>query len=122
MNGYLWHVKFVEPWSPELVDRTGETRVATTDPRKLCIFLSNDLSGNFLMTVLLHELGHCAMISFHLLDDIHRFTKREYWIEAEEWICNFIADYGFKIFKAAYSILGLNAWKVVPAELEKILA
>lgn len=122
MNGYLWHVKFVEPWSSELVDRTGERRVATTDPRKLCIFLSDDLSGDFLITVLLHELGHCAMVSFHLLEDIHHFAKRECWVEAEEWICNFIADYGFKIFKAAYSILGYGAWKVVPAELEKILA
>lgn len=122
MNGYLWRVKFVAPSNPNLVDRTHVFRVATTDPVTKTIYLSNRLSGDFLNRVLIHELGHCVMVSYNLLYDIHRMVKPEYWIEAEEWICNFIADYGITIFRAAYSILGDDAWIFVPRELERLVA
>lgn len=113
---------FVDPSSDWLVDRTGNLTVATTDPHTRYIYLSTDLSGDFLNRVLIHELGHCVMISYDLLDDIHRMVYPEYWIEAEEWVCNFIADYGLKIFSEAYRILGDDAWLVVPYELEKMVA
>lgn len=74
------------------------------------------------MTVLLHELGHVTMISYNLIDDIHRMVLPEYWVEAEEWVCNFIANYGSKIFAAAYKIIGRDAWMFVPYELEKLIA
>ena len=122
MNGYLWKISFVDPNSDELVDRTGELRVATTDPNTYRIYLSNELDGDFLNRVLVHELGHAAMVSFDLLRDIHRMVRPEYWIEAEEWVCNFIADYGLKIFSIAYYILGEEAWMFVPYELEKLIA
>ena len=121
MNGYLWRVYIVPANSPELVDRTGERRVATTDGRTHCIYLSNQLQGNFLITVLVHELGHCIMISYNLLYDIHKMVKPEFWIDAEEWICNFIADYGLKIFSVAYSLLGDYALQFIPHELEKMI-
>lgn len=115
MNGHFWKVKFVDPYSPMLVDRTNSLTVATTDPETHCVYLSNNLYGDFLKTVLLHELGHCALFSFDLLSDIHR-------IEAEEWVCNFIADYGEKIFSLGYSILGYDAWHFVPYELDRMIA
>lgn len=121
MNGYLWHVEFVDPYSYELVDRTGKMRVATTNPKTLCVYLSADLRGDFLETVLFHELGHCTMFSFHMLHDIHRMVHPAYWIEAEEWICNFIADYGRAIFRLGYAILGENAWMLVPYGLERMV-
>lgn len=121
MNGYLWHVKFVPRGSSELIDRTGESRVATTDPNTLCVYLSNDLTGDFLNRVLIHELGHCVMFSFNLLDDVHRMVKRQYWIEAEEWVCNFIADYGLKIFSSAYHILGDDAWILTPKKMARLI-
>lgn len=122
MNGYLWRVRFVHPSSDQLVDRTGKLRVATTDPETRCIYLSSELTGDFLNRVLIHELGHCVMVSFDLLSDIHRMVKPRYWIEMEEWICNFIADYGLRIFSAAYSVLGKDAWIFVPYELERLVA
>lgn len=122
MNGYLWRIKFVNPNSPFLVDRTSQLTVATTDPETHRIYLSSDLSGDFLITVLIHELGHCAIFSFNLLDDIHRMVSPEYWIEAEEWVCNFIADYGRSIFSIASSILGEKAWIFVPHEIERLIA
>lgn len=122
MNGYLWHVKIVSPYSPKLVDRTGGLKVATTDPVDLCVYLSDQLEGDFFSTVLIHELGHCAMISFGLIDYIHRHVEPENWINVEEFMCNFIADYGLKIFRTAYQLFGDDALKIVPAQIEKYIA
>jgi hypothetical protein len=47
---------------------------------------------------------------------------KRYWTEAEEWVCNFIADYGSKIFSIAYSFLGQDAFYFVPYEIEKMMA
>lgn len=114
MNGIPWSIEFVNPNDPMLVDRTNAMKVATTDPISGCICLSNDLSGDMLLTVLLHELGHCALFSFDLLSEIYQMVKQEYWIEVEEWVCNFIADYGLTIFNQAYNILGDSAWLEIP--------
>lgn len=122
MNGDLWHVKIVNPYSPKLVDRTGELKVATTDPISMTVYLSNRLEGDFFNTVLVHELGHCAMISFNLIDYIRSRVQPEYWIEVEEFMCNFIADYGLKIFRTAYYLFGDEAMKLVPIEIERYVA
>lgn len=122
MNGYAWEVCFVAPDDPMLVDRTGTLTVATTDPQTLCVYLSEDLEGGFLNKVLIHELGHCALFSFNLLEDIHRMVYPDRWIEAEEWICNFIANYGMKIYQAAYEVLGDNALYLIPQEIERFVA
>lgn len=122
MNGYEWQVRFVDPGDPTLVDRTGEMRVATTDPDEMCVYVSADLSGEFLCRVLVHELGHAALFSFGLLEDIRRMVLPAYWVEAEEWVCNFIADYGMTIFDSARDILGEDALYVVPPEIERLVA
>lgn len=122
MNGYLWHVKIVSPYDPKLVDRTGKLKVATTDPVSMNVYLSRQLKGDFFNTVLVHELGHCAMISFGLIDYIHSHVEPKYWIDVEEFMCNFIADYGLKIFRIAYSLFGDDALRIVPVEIEKYIA
>ena len=115
-------IGLIDQNDPRLVERSGRRAVATTDPKTGCIYLSNELRGKFLTKVLLHELGHCTIFSFDLLDDIHRMVLPKYWFEAEEWVCNFIADYGESIFGVAYSILGEDAWALIPYELEKLIA
>lgn len=122
LNGYLWNVRYVDPYNPLLIDRTGKRTVATTDPSTRCIYLSNTLSGDFLVRVVLHEVGHSALFSFGLLDDIHKMVKPEYWIIAEEWVCNLIADYGRYIYSSAFSVLGYDAIKIVPYELHRFIA
>lgn len=122
MNGFLWKVQYVKPESDYLTDRTGTLRVATTDPKTQCIYLSNTLKGEFLTRVLLHELGHCVMFSYGLVKQIHTMTKPKYWIEMEEWVCNFIADYGWKIFSTAKTVLGDDVWVYMPYELERLIA
>lgn len=122
MNGILWRIKIVPSKSYTLIDRTGKRTVATTDPAHKNVYLSEKLQGDFLMTVFIHELGHCALYSFNLLEEIHRMTYPEYWVEMEEFICNFLADFGFQIFKVAFSTMGYNAWKLIPLAFEKKLA
>ena len=73
-------------------------------------------------SVLIHELGHAALFSYGLLPDIHKAVKRQYWMEAEEWVCNFIADYGMRIFSIAYEVMGEDAWMFIPYELDRLIA
>lgn len=122
MNGDKWSIWTVDQNDPMLVDRTNTLTVATTDPSTLTIYLSDRLRGDFLTNVLIHELGHCALYSFNLLEEIHRVVYPEYWIEAEEWLCNFIADFGIKIFDALKDIVGNTAWLYIPKELERWLS
>lgn len=122
MNGYLWRVKFVDPSSDKLIDRTHTRTVATTDPRTMIVYISDEISGEFLVKVLIHELGHCAMISFGLIADIQTMVRPEYQYYAEEWICNFIADYGMLIYKSAYNIIGYDLLTYIPREIENIIA
>lgn len=122
MNGLLWHVRFAHPYDPILIDRTNSMTCGVTDPDTMTIYIADNLRGAFLNRVLIHELGHCALCSFSLIDDIHRMCKRRYWIEAEEAVCNFIADYGNQIFGIAYSVLGNEAIRIVPYQMERLVA
>ena len=122
LNGLVWKIRVVNHRNSMLMDRTGTFTVATTDPITKTIYLSSDLHDGMLVKVLIHELGHCAMISFNLLEDIHRMVKPEYWFEAEEWLCNFLSDYGFKIFSIAYSILCEDAFDYVIYRFERMIA
>lgn len=122
MNNRFWRIEYVDPLDPILIDRTDVHTVATTDPSTNRVYLSNDLYGDFLIKVLLHELGHCAMVSYGLIDEIHSMVYPKYWIKAEEWMCNFIADYGFKIFSIAYKTLGDDALWIIPEEFDRLIA
>ena len=116
----IWQIKLVEANDPILIDRTGVLTLGVTDPYSKSVYISNQLSQEMMVRVLIHEIGHCAIVSFNLLPAIHRLAKKRYWVEAEEWVCNFIADYGLAIFKAAYSVLGLSAWVEIPCVMEAI--
>lgn len=106
VNDQFWVVRVVNPDNPVLIDRTGELRVATTDPFRQTVFLSNRLKGEFRLRVLLHELSHVVLFSYGLLDIVHSRLNPKDWIAAEEWLCNFMADYGQIIFTIANDILG----------------
>lgn len=121
MNGYFWRVLRVPPESPLLVDRTGRTCLATTDPKTQCIYLSEELEGSFLRTVLLHEMGHCVMISYGLILAIRAKLPKSLWVEAEEWCCNLIADYGEEIFSKADKILGDSTWRPISEKMMKVV-
>ena len=122
MNGLRWRVRFTYPTDPVLVDRTGTLTIGVTDPQTMTIYLSNKLNGEFLTRVVLHELSHAMMYSYHYLDEIHRYCKKRYWIEMEELIANLIADRAYEIFQRAYDIVGDDAIRFVPYMLEQFVA
>lgn len=122
MNGYLWHVKNVADNDPDLVDITGRRSIATTDWDNKVVNIAESLRGSFRTRVFIHELAHCAMFSFGLIEEIHSMVYPEHWIDAEEWICNFMADYGTEIFRAASRYLGDDGWICIPKELERLIA
>lgn len=122
MNGIHWQVKYVSPSSPYLVDRTGRATVATTDPDTHCVYISRELTGDFLNHVVTHELGHCVMFSYGLIHDIHAAVDPQYWVDAEEWVCNFVADYGREILNNLRDILGDDALDLLPKYLTKLVS
>lgn len=122
LNGHLWRVIFVDPASTYLIDKTRQHRLGVTNPKTNTIFLAANLKGALLARVLLHELSHCVMVSYGLVDDIHGMVVPERWADAEEWVCNFMANYATLIFNTVYDILGDYAWMAVPYELEKMIA
>lgn len=122
INNQSWGVESVSPDSPVLIDRTGVFRVATTDPSRRMIFLSNRLEGDFRVRVLLHELSHVVLFAYGLTDAIHRYVNPRDWIMAEEWVCNFMADYGRTVFQAAYDTLGEDALPVVTDEMYRLIS
>lgn len=99
MNGIHWVLEYVNPFNPFLIDRTGRLTLATTDPITKRVYVSNGLRGSMLRKVVMHELAHCALVSYDLLDDLHRIVRPGCLLEAEERLCNFIAEYGLKIIR-----------------------
>lgn len=122
INGYSWRIKFVEPNSEFLIDRTGNLRLATTDSNTFTIYLSNRLYGSMLHRVLIHEISHAVLWSYDLIIELHKMVRPEFWIESEEWLCNFVADYGMAIFSYARKALGNKAIIYIPEALERIVA
>ena len=122
MNGLRWRVRFTYPTDPVLVDRTGTLTIGVTDSATMTIYLSNELRGSFLTTVVLHELSHAMMISYGYLEQIHRYCKKRHWVDMEELIANLIAQQAKEIFQRAYDIVGDEAIRFVPYMLEQFVA
>ena len=122
MNGLRWNVRWTNPSNPILVDRTNALTVAVTDPDTMTIYLSDQLRGDFLTTVVLHELSHAMMISYGYLEQIHRYCKKRHWVDMEELIANLISQQAKEIFQRAYDIVGDEAIRFVPYELERMVA
>lgn len=113
INGDVWRPVMVDPSDRRLVDRTGRHRIATTDPSTRCVYLSRELRGPFLLRVMTHEVGHCAMVSYGVLERLHDIVPEGSWVDVEEWACNLLADYGAEILDAARVAIGPAAVREV---------
>lgn len=121
VNGDEWRVKRVSWDDPVLIDRTGSLCIATTDPKTMTVYLADWLEGSLLARVLIHEMAHATMWSNNLIADIRKMVKPENWIQAEEWICNFMADYGMKIYSDAAKVLSGKAIDCIPSSMEALV-
>lgn len=121
LNGITWTVVTVHPNDPRLIDRTGCITLATTDPATQMIYVSGILHGTLKKRVIAHEMGHATCFSFGLLSDIHNCCYPWKRVEMEEFICNFVADYGEMIFDITYQILGDSALGYLPVYLESVM-
>lgn len=113
VNGIEWTLVPVEPDNTPLLDELGNYRLTITDfpKRKFTILrsglwiviltktlkrsgkrksnINKAIGRDYDIRVLIHEICHCVLYSYGLLYDIHKAVKKDYWILAEEWICNF---------------------------------
>ena len=122
MNGDLWRVQFVSSQDDVLIDRTGNRTLGVSDYSTHIISIANNLHGELLNRVFIHELGHCVMFSYGLLSELHRMVKKRYWVDAEEFVCNILADYGQFVIGTARDILGNQFIYVSPVGMERMTA
>lgn len=119
--GDLWYIEKVSSGSNFLIDRTNSYSIATTDPDTMTVYILDSLSGSMYARVLIHEIGHCVMFSCGLLEQLHSMVYPSMWIEAEEWVCNFLADYGMTAFIIASNLLGADAIRCVPDAMASLV-
>ena len=122
MNGDLWRVRFVAPHDNVLIDRTEKRTLAVSDYSTMTISIASNLHGELLNRVFIHELGHCVMFSYGLLPELHRMVKKRYWVDAEEFVCNILADYGQFVICTARDVLGNQFTYVSPVGMERMIA
>ena len=122
MNGDLWRVRFVSSNDNALIDRTGSRTLGVSDYSTHIISIANNLHGELLNRVFIHELGHCVMFSYGLLSELHRMVKKRYWVDAEEFVCNILADYGQFVIGTARDVLGNQFTYVSPVGMERMIA
>ena len=70
---------------------------------KRAIFLSDKLRGGFLRKVFIHEVCHSAVFSHGIYIDE----------EQEEFLCNFVAEYGDRIFGVVDDMFAILIKRVV---------
>ena len=133
VNGIEWTLVPVEPDNTQLLDELGNYRLTITDfpKRKFTILrsglwiviltktlkrsgkrksnINKAIGRDYDIRVLIHEICHCVLYSYGLLYDIHKAVKKDYWILAEEWICNFLYDYGLEAQQIGIDMLDENS-------------
>lgn len=106
VNGEVWRVKRVHPHDQSLVDRTGNLRLATTDPATRTINISAGLTPPLLDQVLLHEVAHAITISHGLLSQLRDAIPPELWVFVEEWSVELLEKHGIEAIIATAESLG----------------
>lgn len=122
LNRVRWGIQFVTKNSIELYNYKGVRTLGSTNPMTHMVYISEELEGNMLLKVLMHELGHCVIFSYNLLPEIDRLFKPEYKDYAEEWICNLFADYALNIFLISYHIFGDEIIDYISYRMDELVA
>lgn len=87
INNIYWQIKMVPQYNPVLMTSDGDYTYGVCDNYTKTIYLSEDLTGNFLKRVLCHELTHAAMFSYGV----------DLTVDQEELIADLLATYGEEV-------------------------
>lgn len=66
VNGHLWNLVFVSPYSDLLRRTNGSLTVGMTDLNTHTIYIANNISGEFLSKVFKHELCHVYCLEYNI--------------------------------------------------------
>lgn len=97
INGIYWKIRIVRPDSIFLIDKTKKLRFGTTDRRTKTVYLSSDLHGGLFKKVLLHEIGHCILLSYDFISDIEKSIEEPYRSYFQESFCSLYSEYGIEV-------------------------
>jgi hypothetical protein len=106
VGGELWLVRRVPGWDPRLVDRTGNARLATTDPVTRTVSIHEGVMPPLLDRVLLHEVAHAVTISRGLLGRMRAAVPEGSWVPVEEWAAQLMEGHAIEAIEAARTALG----------------
>ena len=101
VNKNIWRIEFVNPYSDNLVMSNGNRVLGLCDNNIKTIFIANNQYGYKREHIICHEITHSICFEYDLHLDY----------ELEEWLCNFMADYGREIIDILDSILSENIRK-----------
>jgi hypothetical protein len=87
INNILWRVIYINPADRIFTKSDGTKTVGVTDNNTNTIYIANNLFPSFREKVITHEVCHACMFSYGVDIDL----------DTEEFICNFLADYGREI-------------------------
>lgn len=95
INGIKWKIKYVAPNSEDLRRSDGTLTIGVTDANVHTVFINNSLSEYMNRKCITHELVHCICFSYDI--DIP--------IEQEEYMADFVANYGYEIIDIVEMLL-----------------
>ena len=97
MNGLKWKIKYLDFYAPILYRKDGSRSVACTDRNSQTVYIISGLNPEFERKVIVHELVHVACFSYGI----------KLRIEQEEWLANFVAEYGDEIYSILDNVFGI---------------
>ena len=106
VNGEVWNVRRVSPGDPLLVDRTGNMRIATTDPSTRTVNIASNVTPPLLDQVMLHEMAHAITVSHGLLGPLRAQLPPELWVLVEEWAVELVEKYSIEAIMLTSESLG----------------
>lgn len=94
MNGKVWQIKYVSPYSDMLRRSDGSVTVGMCDRNTNTIYVADNLQGQFLRKVLLHEVTHSAIFSYGI----------DMSVDQEEMLCDFLATFSDEIISVVDNV------------------
>ena len=104
VGGEPWRVLRVPAGDPGLVDRTGEPKLATTDPAPRTVRIRAALEPPLLDQVALHEAAH--VVAYVELPALSAMVPPRSQVAVEEWAARVMELHGLEAVDAASRMLG----------------